>query len=65
MHLFWVKKNSNFYLQTQKDKKPTTTIDFTKTPLDLYKIGNFIGESENSTVTLYTLPLKKHIEMQG
>ena len=34
----------------QKDKKPTTTIDFTKTPLDLYKIGNFIGESENSTV---------------
>ena len=33
----------------QKDKKPTTTIDFTKTPLDLYKIGNFMGESENST----------------
>ena len=49
----------------QKDKKPTTTIDFTKTPLDLYKIGNFMGESENSTMITLHFTSQGHIEMQG
>tara|TARA_B100000989_G_scaffold87072_1_gene62713 strand:- start:95 stop:1486 length:1392 start_codon:yes stop_codon:yes gene_type:complete len=37
-------------LTPQENERPETIIDFVKTPLDIYKIGAFMGDGEKATV---------------
>ena len=37
-------------LTPQENERPDTVIDFTKTPLDIYKIGAFLGDGEKANV---------------
>tara|TARA_B100000941_G_scaffold285410_1_gene257426 strand:- start:155 stop:1522 length:1368 start_codon:yes stop_codon:yes gene_type:complete len=37
-------------LTPQENERPDTVIDYTKTPLDIYKIGTFLGDGEKANV---------------
>tara|TARA_B100000989_G_scaffold46738_1_gene30273 strand:- start:97 stop:1464 length:1368 start_codon:yes stop_codon:yes gene_type:complete len=37
-------------LTPQENERPDTVIDYTKTPLDIYKIGAFLGDGEKANV---------------